>query len=124
MQKPPLLLRIANIYFLLLGIVVAIPTLIGKHFSLIETTLLLLCALPILVRKAWMQVICGVLGAVAGILVFFAMVSDYIDYISGKMVHNPWAFFGVGFILAFSLMFFGGTLIYYGIREDNAMETT
>lgn len=86
--------------------------------------MLLLCTLPILVRKAWMRAICGVLGAVAGIVVFFAMISDYIDYISGKMMSNPWAFFGVGFLLAFSLMFFGGTLIYYGFSEDNALETT
>ncbi len=122
MQKPPLLLRIANIYFLLLGIVVAIPTLMLRHFSFIEITLLLLCALPILVRKAWMRGICGVLGVVAGIVVFFAMVSDYIDYISGKAMSNPWAFFSVGFLLAFSLMFFGCTLIFYGIREDGVIE--
>lgn len=122
MQKPPLLLRIANIYFLLLGIVVAIPTLTFSNFSVIESMLLLLCALPILVRKAWIRVVCGVLGAGTGVIIFFTMVSDIIDYISGKMMSNPWAFFGMGFLLAFSLMFFGGTLIYYGFREDGVIE--
>lgn len=124
MQKPPLLLRITNIYFLLLGIGIAMPTLMFKYFSFLEILALILCALPIVVQKAWMRVICGVLGAVAGVVIFFALVSDFIDYISGKMMSHPWAFFSIGFLLAFSLMFFGGTLIYYGIRTNEAIEAT
>lgn len=124
MQKSPLLLRITNIYFLLLGIGTAIPTLIFKYFSISEILVLVLCALPILARKAWMRVICGVLGAVAGVVIFFALVSDFIDYISGKVLEHPWVYFGIGFLLALSMLFFSGVLLYFGFRHDEATEVS
>lgn len=124
MQKPPLLLRITNIYFLLLGIGMAVPTLMFKYFSILEILALALCALPVLVPKAWMRVVCGVLGALAGVVIFFALVSDFIDYISGKIISHPWAYFGVGFLLALSMLFFSGVLLYFGFRTGETTEAS
>lgn len=124
MQKPPLLLRIATIYFLLIGICYAIALLSSQRFSLPEMAITMLCALPVFVQKTWLHKVFGIPAAGAGLWIFFAMVSDFIDYISGKAISNPWVYFSIGFLLAFSLMFFSGTLIYCGFRNNEIAETT
>lgn len=119
-----MLLRIATVYFLLIGICFAIPTISFQHFSFPETGVLILSALPAIIHRQWLYKAFGILATGAGLWIFFALVSDFIDYISGKVISNPWAYFGVGFLLALSMLFFSGAMLYFGFKADEKTETS
>lgn len=124
MQKPSILLRIASVYFLLIGICFAIPTISFQHFSFPEIGVLILSALPVIIHRQWLYKAFGILATGAGLWIFFALVSDFIDYISGKVISNPWAYFGVGFLLALSMLFFSGAMLYFGFKADETTEAS
>lgn len=124
MPKPRLLHRIATIFFLLAGIAYAVPTLTFRHFSAIELVVLLCCLLPVVINKPWLHKVFGSIAISAVLVMFFALVSDCIDYISGQQIHSPITYFGIGFLLAFCCMVFGAVLVFVNapkiIAETNS----
>lgn len=120
MLKPPILHRIAGIFFLLAGIVYALPTLTCSHFSWVEIAILLCSMLPLIINKAWLHKVFGATAFLAGIILFFLLVSDHIDYIGGAVVHKPWLHFSLRYLFVFSMMLFGGLLVYSTYDTDDA----
>jgi|GEM_PF-3582650 len=116
MPKPHLLHRIASMFFLLAGIAYAVPTLTFRRFSAIELAVLACCILPLAINKPWLHKVFGSIAIGAGVVMFFALVSYYIDYISGQQVQSPLAYFGIGFLLAFCCMVFGAVLVFVNVQ--------
>lgn len=114
-----LIKRIAVLYFLLLGILFAFPSVIHLYFDAVRLSIFVLCILPLFFSKPWFLKAYGILAALTGVVLFFLLVGEHIDYISGYEVKNPWLYFSLHYVFVFSLMLFGGVFLFIGVKTGS-----